>query len=113
MKYMNQFKSKAEWASAIRASILTNDKAVVRALTILYNRQTPDEQAIREDKYLNDRGFTKAHAQYLTAMAEWVLVKCRPMTERQLNAVRNMVVRYARQLMEAATNGEGNLLATA
>lgn len=47
----------------------TNDKAVARALVLLNNRQTADEQAIQGTRYLNGMGFRPCHARMGTSMA--------------------------------------------
>jgi len=47
----------------------TNDKAVARALVVLNNRQTADEQATQGTRYLNGMGFRPCHARMGTSMA--------------------------------------------
>ena len=47
----------------------TNDKAVARALVVLNERQTDDEQRAQDTKYLNGRGFRPCHARMGTSMA--------------------------------------------
>lgn len=47
----------------------TNDKAVARALVLLNNRQTLDEQATQGTRYLNGMGFRPCHARMGTSMA--------------------------------------------
>ncbi len=49
----------------------SNDKAVARALVVLKNRQTTDEQIQKDSKYRNGRGFRPAHARVGTSMAEF------------------------------------------
>lgn len=39
-----------------------NDKAVAKALIVLYKRQTMDEQDMHASRHNNERGFTKADA---------------------------------------------------
>lgn len=48
-----------------------NDKAVGRALVVLTNRQTADEQASEHTRYLNGRGFRPCHARMGTSMAKF------------------------------------------
>lgn len=48
-----------------------NDKAVARALVVLTARQTNDEQASENTKYLNGRGFRPCHARMGTSMAKF------------------------------------------
>lgn len=49
----------------------TNDKAVARALVVLNERQTRDEQAQENTKYLNGEGFRPCHARMGTSMAQF------------------------------------------
>lgn len=49
----------------------TNDKAVCRALLVLNQRQTTDEQRTEETKYRNGQGFRPCHARMGTSMAEF------------------------------------------
>ena len=55
----------------IESLLRTNDKAVARALVVLYNRQTADEQNQEITKHRNGRGFRPCHAHMGTSMAEF------------------------------------------
>lgn len=48
-----------------------NDKAVARALVVLNERQTYDEQSDQNTKHANGRGFRPCHARMGTSMAEF------------------------------------------
>ena len=48
----------------------TDDRAVARALLVLNERQTQDEQATENTRYLNGRGFRPCHARLGTSMAK-------------------------------------------
>ena len=50
-----------------------NDKAVARALVVLNEHQTRDEQAQENTKYLNGEGFRPCHARMGTSMAQFYL----------------------------------------
>lgn len=49
----------------------TNDKAVARALVVLYQRQMDDEQTQQETKHQNGRGFRPCHAFVGSSMAQF------------------------------------------
>ena len=51
----------------------TNDKAVARALVVLNERQTADEQQKEMTRYQNGRGFRPCHARMGTSMAQFYL----------------------------------------
>ena len=51
--------------------ILTKDAAVARALVVLNDRQTADEQATKDTRVLNGMGFKPCHARMGTSMAQF------------------------------------------
>lgn len=51
----------------------TNDKAVCRALVVLFERQTEDEKASENTRHHNNRGFRPCHARMGTSMAKFYL----------------------------------------
>lgn len=56
---------------AIVTLLKSNDKAVIRALLVLTERQTADEQNSEETRHLNGRGFRPCHARMGTSMAKF------------------------------------------
>ena len=85
----------------------SNDKAVIRALVVLYNRQTADEKVEGDAKHRNNRGFRPAHARMGSSMAEFFL-KNGYLTEKQIAYWRvrgkqgMRISIYWRQLLEEA-----------
>ena len=59
--------------SEIVELLLRNDRAVARALVVLYNRQTVDEQQSEETRHLNGIGFTGADAYSGSLTAKYFL----------------------------------------
>src|SRR5690606_30577228 len=53
--------------------LMTRNAALARALVVLNNRQTADEQRSEETKHANQRGFNAAHAKRGTSMANFFL----------------------------------------
>ncbi len=51
----------------------TNDRAVARALLVLNERQTQDEQVSENTRHLNGMGFRPCHARMGTSMAKQLL----------------------------------------
>lgn len=49
----------------------TNDKAIARALLVLNERQTADEQVTEDTKYRNGQGFRPCHARMGSSMAKF------------------------------------------
>ena len=93
---------------SIKHLLATNDKAIGRALVVLRNRQTSDEQSSETTRYLNGRGFRPAHARVGTSMANF-FEKAGFLTPKQVNYWRVKMADgngrleiYARQLLEEA-----------
>lgn len=88
--------------------LLKNDRAVERALVILFERQTLDEQASRTTKWANGRGFGAYDAEIFSSFARQIL-KGWTLSQKQLACCRKKstrgsvrIARYWRQLIEAA-----------
>lgn len=79
--------------------LMSNDRAVERAMVALYNRQTVDEQRTSSTSHLNGRGFNAFHAERGTYWAKWVM-SGRRLTGKHLDGARRMACHYARQLAE-------------
>lgn len=93
---------------SIKHLLATNDRAVGRALVVLKNRQTGDEQRSKSTKYHNGRGFRPAHARLGCDMANFFESRGF-MTPRQVAYWRHTmrdgnsrIEIYARQLLEEA-----------
>lgn len=69
--------------SEIVELLRTNDRAVIRALIVLNQRQTTDEQASENTKYRNNRGFRPCHARLGTSMAKYA-TKWGKLSEKQI-----------------------------
>ena len=85
-----------------------NDKAVARALVVLNERQTHDEQSSEHTRYLNGRGFRPCHARMGSSMAKFYL-KYNRLSDKQVAYWRALdrtgamrIGIYAGQLLEEA-----------
>lgn len=91
----------------IQELLMTNDRALARALVVLNERQTQDEQASETTRYSNQRGFNAAHAKRGTSMANFFL-RTGFLTPKQLAWWRvpqkgtSRIGIYAGQLLDAA-----------
>lgn len=81
--------------------LATNDRAVERALVLLYKRQTIDEQSSKETRHKNGRGFNAGDARKGTYMAEYIL-KGSHLSGKWIFEARAMVFKYINQLVEEA-----------
>lgn len=97
--------------------LATNDKAVARAVFVLNERQTADEQNIEATKYHNGVGFTGADARMGTSMAKFY-ARNGFLTAKQIawwrkpnkNGV-SRIAKYAGQLLEIAEAKARNMMA--
>jgi hypothetical protein len=90
--------------------LTNNDKAVGRALIVLRNRQTADEQVSETTKHHNNRGFRPCHARMGTSMANF-FEKTGYLTPKQVAYWRQYektgkmrIAIYWRQLLEEAAH---------
>ena len=86
---------------SVQELLETNDRAVMRALIVVYENQTDDEQRIQETKYRNNVGFTGVDANFGSSLAEQV-IKRNSLSPKQMKCARKMVKKYWRQLIAAA-----------
>jgi hypothetical protein len=85
----------------IRTLLLSNDRAVERAMVVIFNRQTSDEQSAGHTSHHNGKGFSAFDAGSGSYYAKWVL-SGRSLTGKHLVNARKMSLRYVRQLVEEA-----------
>jgi hypothetical protein len=90
----------------------TNDKAVARALLVLNDRQTQDEQVQETTRYQNGRGFRPCHARMGTSMAQFYKKHDR-LSEKQIHYWRQVmrdgkmrIEIYAGQLLDQAKTNQ-------
>lgn len=81
----------------IQRSIDTNDRAVAKAITMIYSKQTQSEQASQMTRDHNNVGFSAFDAEILSSFAER-LQSGRALTERQMAVGRKKIRRYWKQL---------------
>jgi hypothetical protein len=87
----------------VRALLLNNDRAVERALVVLFERQTEEEQSSGTTNASNRKGFSAFHAKQGTYLAKWILSGKR-LSGRFMEQGRKMACYYAGQLAEAAND---------
>lgn len=87
----------------IQNLLMTNDRAVERALLVLFERQTSTEQLRGDTIVHNNQGFCSSDAGYMTDWAKEIAAGGH-LTPRQLAFLRqkNRITKYHRQLLEAA-----------
>lgn len=86
---------------SIRTLLTSNDKAVRRALVVLFERQTTDEQATDAARHSNNKGFNHADAKQGSRMAR-VVLSGRPLASWNMARARTILHKYAGQLARIA-----------
>lgn len=91
---------------SIRQLLNENDRAVEKALIVLFNNQTDYEQVTEATEVHNDRGFTSTDARFFTSLAKQVM-RGHHLSEKQLGFLRaptprfgSRIGKYHRQLLE-------------
>ena len=92
--------------AAIQRLIDEDDRAVGRALMVVYGNQTYDEQESHATKHSNGMGFTGRDADWLTDIAKKWQRWGRWASEKQCNAVRLAIKKYWRQMLEKMAERE-------
>jgi len=86
---------------SIKRLLETNVKAVERAMVVLLDRQTEDEQNNEQTKHLNGIGFSAVHARLGTYYGNWVR-QGRCLTGHHVDKARRIAIKYIGQLVEVA-----------
>lgn len=93
-----------------------SDKAVERAILVLYHRQEQSEVVAQKTVVKNGRGFNAKDAPIFTSFAEGIL-KYRKLTEKQIALCRRpnskgmpRIGKYWRQLLEAIQDKGGEVV---
>lgn len=90
--------TKAEAQSFLKDKLSKDSKWALRALLVIYNCQTVDEQQVGTTKHHNNKGFTGADAEFLSSLAEQYL-KRKFLTSRQLVYLMKKMPKYWKQLL--------------
>lgn len=87
----------------VKELLSTNDRAVVRALAVLFSYQTANERVVERTHHQNGRGFNHADARVMSSMAKFA-ERAGFLTAKQLAYLRkgNRIYKYANQIAEHA-----------
>ena len=99
-------KAEKAYCEKIKQAIDTNDNAVKKAILIIYQNQTADEQVSENTIEHNGVGFTGVDAEFLSSIAVRIQ-RGLPLSEKQIIVGRRKIRKYSRQLLdEAKRNGK-------
>lgn len=83
--------------------VLSNNRAVDRAMVAIYNRQTESEKVTDSTREQNGVGFSGPDASIGSYYARWVL-SGKSLSGKHLDKARKLAVKYRRQLVEIANS---------
>jgi hypothetical protein len=92
---------------SIKNLLNSNDKAVCRAILLLYSFQTDEEKYKGITKTVNGKGFNKFDVELLSSFATQ-LKEGRNLTEKQMYKARTKIVKYAGQILNYMKAREEN-----
>ena len=96
----------AEVKTWMQNLLTTSDKAVERALVVIFERQTADEQMIGVTRVNNAVGFSGVDAELCTSFAKQV-IKRGSLSPKQMVYARKKMLKYWKQLADIAyANGK-------
>ena len=98
MKVWETFTNQQQWKEYLQQLVKTNDRALMRAIWVIYQRQTEDEQAMGQTVDHNGRGFGKVDAMFFTSLVHRVQAG-QGVASSELAIARNKMPKYWRQLM--------------
>ncbi len=101
------YKNKIWDKDAVRNLLSESPEALGRALMVVYNNQTADEQSAMVTKHTNGKGFTGMDAGFLTDVAVRWKRWGRWASDRQRAAVLRAMTKYHRQILDDIASRPG------
>lgn len=92
------FTTQKQWEAYLKDLVRTNDKALLKAIVLIDNRQTEEERAKGESTEDNFVGWTKWDAKEMGDIAKKIKRE-EPLTIGELAKSRNKMCKYWKQLM--------------
>lgn len=82
----------------IKQMLITNDRAVERAIVAIWNKQTSIEKSNQVTQEHNGVGYSAFDAGFMSSLAERLTWHQRGLTAKQISAARKVIVKYSHQL---------------
>ena len=92
------FTSQKQWEAYLKDLLKTNDRALLRAIVLIYNNQTDEEKNKGESIENNRVGFSKIDAKEMGDIAKKIKAG-KALTKGELAKSRNKMQKYWKQLM--------------
>lgn len=88
--------------ATIKEKLISNPAWVERAILVLFERQTSDEQLTQETGHDNNQGFNKPDAKRMSFVAEFLKKGGHLTKEKALGVYGKKLCKYAKQLAKIA-----------
>lgn len=98
MPVWESFTNQEQWRDFLRNLVKTNDRALKRAIVLIYNNQTLEEKDWGVSIDRNNTGFDKIDAYEMGRIARKI-ENSKPLTKGELAKSRNKMRKYWKQLM--------------
>ena len=97
-KVWETFTNQKQWKEYLKNLLKTNNKALLKAIVLIYDSQTEEEKRTNESVEDNKLGFSKIDAKDLSTVARKIKRE-EVLTESELAKSRNKMPKYWKQLM--------------
>jgi len=97
-KVWETFTNQKQWESYLKNLVKTNDRALTKAIVLIYDLQTDEEKSIGKSVEDNKIGFSKIDAYELSNVAKKIK-RGQALTEAEVAKSRNKMQKYWKQLM--------------
>ena len=98
MAAWDTFTNQDQWEQYLKQLVKSNDRALCKAIVLIYQNQTDEEQMKGQSLDDNYVGFTKWDAEEMTSIAQKIIHK-QQLTKREIAKSRNKMQKYWKQLM--------------
>ncbi len=98
MKPWEEFIKENQWKSYLKNLVKTNDKALLKAIVCIYDRQTFEEKEAGKSLGKNKIGFNKFDSEEMSDIARKIKAKVK-LSENEIIHARITIPKYWKQLM--------------
>lgn len=98
MRIWETFTNRRQWEEYLKTLVKTNDRALFKAIVLIYDMQTQEEKASGESVEENKVGFSKVDAKEMGIIASKIK-NGKPLTTGEIAKSRNKMQKYWKQLM--------------
>lgn len=98
MAVWQEFTNQTQWKQYLKELVKYNDRALYKAIILIYQNQTEEEQQKNRNLEDNRIGFTKLDAEEMSIIARKIIAG-QKLTESEISKSKNKMQKYWKQLM--------------